>query len=143
MAGRHAVASDIPAGSPPNGSLGVGMACRYLFLSQAIILEDTGMFTSTPAPTRAALILQQLTPVQKDVLLVAAMPQIYRWSERWVPPSHRQDAIAWGLVRRGVLQESARQLGAYAATALGKQVARLLIAEDLAHDQDMSLSFGR
>jgi len=68
-----------------------------------------------------------LTPVQRDVLLVAAMPQIFDWPERWIAPSVRQDAIAWGLVRRGLLREFPLIPGGYETTVLGTLTARMML----------------
>jgi len=83
-----------------------------------------------------------LTPLQNDVLLVAAMPQIYEWPERWVAQSARQDAIAWGLVRRGLLRELPKIPGGYEATPLGQGVASLLIADDLAQIERDAMAIG-
>ncbi len=88
------------------------------------------LFPTKPSEL-ATMHTRWLTPLQNDVLLVAAMPQIFTWPERWVAPSARQDAIAWGLVRRGLLHELPKIPGGYEATPLGQEVAALLIAADL------------
>jgi hypothetical protein len=100
------------------------------------------MLIPTASPEPVTTHARWLTPLQNDVLLVAATPQLYGWPERWVAPSVRQDAIAWGLVRRGLLRELPKIPGGYEATPLGQCVASLLIADDLAEFERDALASG-
>ncbi len=82
-------------------------------------------------------ILDQLTPLQKDILTLVALPQILEWSERWLSTSRRQDAVAGGLIRRGLLHEITDCPGEYEATELGLKTAILAFQEDGAFDDDL------
>jgi len=82
--------------------------------------------------------LEQLTPLQKDILTLVALPQLLSWSERWLSTSRRQDAVAWGLIRRGLLREMTDRPGEYEATDLGLKTATLAFQEDGAFDDDLN-----
>lgn len=75
-------------------------------------------------------ILGQLTPLQKDIVTLVALPQLLEWTERWLSTSARQNAVAGGLVRRGLLREVTDQPGEYEATPLGMHVAAFAFRED-------------
>jgi|GEM_PF-3545981 len=76
------------------------------------------------------IVLDQLTPLQKDITTLVALPQLLDWSDRWASTSSRQDAVAWGLIRRGLLREVTDQPGEFEATPLGLQVAAQAYTED-------------
>ena len=89
---------------------------------------------------QAQAFLDQLTPLQKDIVTLVALPQILKWSDRWLSTSTRQDAVAGGLMRRGLLHEITDQPGEFEVTALGLQVATLALEAEGAFEDDMNQS---
>jgi hypothetical protein len=87
-------------------------------------------------------ILQQLTPMQRDVLMNAAQPKIDHFGEFWNAPCSRQLAIAEGLVRRGLLYQVSDSEPAFGVTDLGEQIGALALHQETSDwitDQESNL----
>ncbi len=69
----------------------------------------------------------RLTPLQKDIMTLAAAPIIFGWQDRWYPASARLNAMADGLIRRGLLYKTGAGIQSFEVTHIGFQVAKLLI----------------
>lgn len=72
------------------------------------------------------ILASHLTPLQRDVITLAAEPQLCNWPDRWQALSDRQNAIAQGLVRRKLLRAVDQTICMYEATSLGLDVAMLI-----------------
>ena len=110
--------------------------------------EATAKLTQVPGEehsmlfneSQAQAVLDQLTPLQKDIITLVALPQILEWSDRWLSTSTRQDAVAWGLVRRGLMRETTDCPGEFEVTNLGLEVATLAFDADGAFEDDLHQS---
>ena len=84
----------------------------------------------------------QLTPIQRELLSLIALPQVCHWPDVWQSENNREAAVAWGLHRIGLIEVVERVPRGYRATFQGELIARplliarqILLAETFAADQ--------
>jgi hypothetical protein len=78
----------------------------------------------------AISILDHLTPLQRDIITLVAIPQFENWPDRWYANSERLRALASGLVRRGLIREIVDAPYTYETTEVGTKVGFLALQSD-------------